>query len=353
MPAEVAGCFTGQPNQYGRDVVSSGPYMIEGSDKVDVARARRSSPAQPGFDGDVEPGPRPQPELRPRRRTPRRRARTSPTSSTFTVDSNADDIFNRVAAGDLDDEIAGAAAEGAAPVPDDSSLKQYFHINRRPHLVPDDEPDAAAVRRHPRPAGDELDHRQGGAAQGLGRPDGRRDRERTSSRTRSSTTSSRATTPYGTPGDTGSSRKAEGRDEGLEVRHEPRRHVRRASACQNVLLVADARAVDHGMLPVIEAGRGEDRHHLQGALGATAPTRRSRRRRRTSRSRRARAGARTTPTRSTFFDPLFDGRNIIPRRATRTTRSSASRRRSRRRWAQADRSQGSRPSIRRSTTATS
>ena len=36
MPQEVAGCFT-QPNEYGRYVISSGPYMIAGSDKLDAS----------------------------------------------------------------------------------------------------------------------------------------------------------------------------------------------------------------------------------------------------------------------------------------------------------------------------
>src|SRR5436305_1993884 len=34
IPHEVADCFEGKPGDYGRDVVSSGPYMIQGSDAV-------------------------------------------------------------------------------------------------------------------------------------------------------------------------------------------------------------------------------------------------------------------------------------------------------------------------------
>ena len=33
IPQEVAKCFEGEPGKYGLDMVSSGPYMIEGSDK--------------------------------------------------------------------------------------------------------------------------------------------------------------------------------------------------------------------------------------------------------------------------------------------------------------------------------
>ena len=41
MPKEVAGCLTGKPGLYGRYVIASGPYMIEGSDNLTPARARR------------------------------------------------------------------------------------------------------------------------------------------------------------------------------------------------------------------------------------------------------------------------------------------------------------------------
>ena len=95
----------------------------------------------------------------------------------FVVNSNADDIYNKVQAGQYDDEQSSAAAEDDPavrhrPEPEEATARQ----RRRPHLVHHDEPDAAAVRRHPRPQGDELHHRQAGAAQGVGRPGGGRDR---------------------------------------------------------------------------------------------------------------------------------------------------------------------------------
>ena len=40
IPAEVGKCFEGKAGEYGRDVVSTGPYMIEGSDEVDISRVR-------------------------------------------------------------------------------------------------------------------------------------------------------------------------------------------------------------------------------------------------------------------------------------------------------------------------
>lgn len=48
MPKEVAGCFT-KAGDYGRNVVSSGPYMILGSDQVDASSCDTIQPVA-GFD---------------------------------------------------------------------------------------------------------------------------------------------------------------------------------------------------------------------------------------------------------------------------------------------------------------
>ena len=44
MPSEVAKCFEGKPGTYGRDVIASGPYMIEGSDDLDVSSCKAIKP---------------------------------------------------------------------------------------------------------------------------------------------------------------------------------------------------------------------------------------------------------------------------------------------------------------------
>ena len=58
--------------------------------------------------------------------------------------------------------------------------------------------------------------------------------------------------PYKTPGNTGSVAQGEGGDEGLEVRHRATTASATRSACKNVLLIADTRAVDPKMVAVIE-----------------------------------------------------------------------------------------------------
>lgn len=44
IPAEVAGCFEGRPGAYGRDLVASGPYMIEGADAVSATSCASLTP---------------------------------------------------------------------------------------------------------------------------------------------------------------------------------------------------------------------------------------------------------------------------------------------------------------------
>ena len=65
MPKEVAGCFT-EAAKYGRFVISSGPYMIEGSDKLDASSCDKVVAAPlSGFDGEKQLIARAQPGLRP------------------------------------------------------------------------------------------------------------------------------------------------------------------------------------------------------------------------------------------------------------------------------------------------
>jgi len=47
-PAEVAGCFP-KAGDYGRDLIASGPYMVEGSDKLDISSCSHIRP-EAGFD---------------------------------------------------------------------------------------------------------------------------------------------------------------------------------------------------------------------------------------------------------------------------------------------------------------
>jgi peptide/nickel transport system substrate-binding protein len=104
IPAEVAGCFDGQPGRYGRDLVSTGPYMIAGADDVDSSACSKLQPMK-GFDVDSTLTLVRNPAYDPA--TDSRAARQNlPDEFRFTVNSNPNDILDQVEAGDLDDEVS-------------------------------------------------------------------------------------------------------------------------------------------------------------------------------------------------------------------------------------------------------
>lgn len=130
IPAEVAKCFTGaKANSYGRNLVSSGPYMIEGSDEVDTSSCSKIKPASgyEGADGSKLTLVR-NPDYNAK--TDSKAARENfPDRFEFTVNANADDIFNRVKAGDLDDEVAGEPPKVLREYSTNASLKSRLKIN--------------------------------------------------------------------------------------------------------------------------------------------------------------------------------------------------------------------------------
>ncbi len=106
IPDEVAGCFEGKPGEYGRDLVSTGPYMFEGADKVDDSSCAKLKPMS-GFDGLTSLTLVRNPDYNPA--TDSKAARENlPDEFRFTVDSSIDDIAQHVEAGDLDDELTSA-----------------------------------------------------------------------------------------------------------------------------------------------------------------------------------------------------------------------------------------------------
>jgi peptide/nickel transport system substrate-binding protein len=101
IPEEVAKCFT-KAGDYGRYVMANGPYMIQGSDKLNISSCKAMKPIS-GFD--------------PSRkltlvRNPNYDQATDNTRGnyadaiTVTVDTNVDDIFSKIEAGQLDSSIS-------------------------------------------------------------------------------------------------------------------------------------------------------------------------------------------------------------------------------------------------------
>jgi peptide/nickel transport system substrate-binding protein len=107
QPQEVSGCFT-QPNEYGRYVISSGPYMIAGSDKLNASSCDtiKAAGGISGWDGTKTMDLVRNPDYNPATDTKAARENL-PDEFTFTVNSNVDDIYARIGRGDIEEEVAG------------------------------------------------------------------------------------------------------------------------------------------------------------------------------------------------------------------------------------------------------
>ncbi len=99
VPQEVGGCFL-KPGQYGRDIVASGPYMIQGSDQVDASSCDAIQPAS-GFDPTSALTLVRNPNYDPSTDTQTDRM-AYPDAIQWEVDTNTTDIFDKIQAGELD-----------------------------------------------------------------------------------------------------------------------------------------------------------------------------------------------------------------------------------------------------------
>jgi peptide/nickel transport system substrate-binding protein len=128
MPAEVAGCFEGHPGRYGRDVVSTGPYMFQGADKVDDSSCGKLKPMA-GFDPLSSMTLVRNPDYDPKTDSPAAR-QNFPDEFDFTIDPNPTDVINRVATGQLDDENAASLpAQALQEYSTDPSKRAFLHVN--------------------------------------------------------------------------------------------------------------------------------------------------------------------------------------------------------------------------------
>jgi peptide/nickel transport system substrate-binding protein len=254
IPVEVAKCFTGaDANKYGRNLVATGPYMFEGSGSVDMGSCGAMKPAS-GFDGKTNMTLVRNPNYSARTDTKAARENL-PDRFVFSVNTNADDIYNKVKSGELEDEVPGGGTPGPKVIRQyltDSSLKPNLksnggdrtwylymnltqppfddiHVRKALNLIMDKValqkawggPTAGAIATHIVPDPILLNQIKG-------------------------------YDPYKTPGNRGSVEQA-----GAELKqskYDPGKAGKcTASACKNVLLVADTRAVDTAMIPVIES----------------------------------------------------------------------------------------------------
>ncbi len=151
MPNEVTKCFENDPGAYADDLISTAGYMIKGIDSVDVSSCAKlvspkGKPLQPasGYNGRVDPQPRPQPELRavdgPDAQELRRRGQLHRRLERRR--HLQQDRGRSARHGDLE-HPERRPQEVRDDVEPEAVLPSELG---RPHVVPHDEPDAAAVR---------------------------------------------------------------------------------------------------------------------------------------------------------------------------------------------------------------
>jgi peptide/nickel transport system substrate-binding protein len=148
VPQEVAKCFT-NAGEYGRDVISSGPYMIMGEDKLNISSCNTIKPIS-GYNPNKGMTLVRNPAYVAASDSPDVRANYLD-GVQISIDTNLNDIFQKIQAGTLDGSYADT--------PPSAVEAQY--------VVPHDEPAGSAVRRRSRPKSDEPRHGQGRDAEGL------------------------------------------------------------------------------------------------------------------------------------------------------------------------------------------
>ena len=122
IPEEVGKCFT-KAGEYGRNVISSGPYMFEGSDKVDISSCETIKPAKgndptrrmmfvrnPNYDPSTD-GTRP----------------SYMDALEYTINTNPNDIFNKIEAGELEGEEESPPPRVLREYSTTSELKDRIH----------------------------------------------------------------------------------------------------------------------------------------------------------------------------------------------------------------------------------
>jgi peptide/nickel transport system substrate-binding protein len=250
IPQEVGKCFEGKPGDYGRDVISSGPYMIQGAPAINISSCAAIKPMA-GYDGAngnhiiLVRNPNYDQSTDPYRKN-------YIDTFKFVVNSNQDDIFAKVAAGQYQDEVSSPAPKTIRSYATDPSIKDRMipNVGDRTNYLSMNLTQAPFDDIHIRKAMNfiidkaALQKAWGGPIPGsvathivpsvlLGGQLAEYD-------------------PYSTPNESGDLAKASA--EVKQSKYDPGKTGKcTASACKNVLTIADTRGVDTRMVPVLEA----------------------------------------------------------------------------------------------------
>jgi peptide/nickel transport system substrate-binding protein len=306
QPAEVTKCFEGQPGKYAQDLISTAGYMIEGIDKVDISSCSAIKPAD-GYDGQTHLFLVRNPNYDPKTDGTRK---NYVDQVRFTVDASDVDIYNKIEAGQLDlatSSIPPSVLQKYATTP---SLKRYFHQNsgdRTWYLTMNiTQPpfDDIHVRKAMNWIIDKAALRQTWGGPTVGQianhivPDTLFNFKLQSYK------------PYKTPGDHGDLAKAKAAMKGSKYDTKGDGTCS-APQCKNVLMISDTRGVDPGMVATIQQdakkiGITFKVRQINGAY----PTIQTVAKNIPFAERPGWGKDYADPV--TFFEPLFDGRTIIP-----------------------------------------
>ena len=125
IPEEVAKCFT-KAGEYGRYLISSGPYMLEGSDELKISSCKAMKPIS-GFDPSRRLAFVRNPNYDPA--SDSKEARENFIDGLdYTLNTNIKDIFNKIEAGELDGEIAPPPPEVLRKYSQSESLKNQMTL---------------------------------------------------------------------------------------------------------------------------------------------------------------------------------------------------------------------------------
>lgn len=125
IPQEVAKCFEGQAGKYGLDLVSSGPYMIEGSDDVDISSCSSIKPVSGITDTQLLLVRNPDYKASTDSKAARE---NNPDRFEFLVNTNLDDIYNKIARGEYQDSYASPSPKVLREYETDSSKKDRLKV---------------------------------------------------------------------------------------------------------------------------------------------------------------------------------------------------------------------------------
>ena len=114
IPEEVAKCHTAA-GEYGRYIITTGPYMIDGSDKLDISNCGAQKPIS-GFNPNTGLNLVRNPNYDPATDSPESRS-ALPDRFEISVNTNLDNIFDKIERGEL---------EGSFETPPNAVLRRYL-----------------------------------------------------------------------------------------------------------------------------------------------------------------------------------------------------------------------------------